>query len=59
MSLNEGDIKIRNADIDTKCSDCDAPMSLVNLTFDWLRKEWADEVDFVVCMFDMPVRCDL
>lgn len=29
-------------------SDCDAPMSLVNMTFDWLKKEWADEVDFVV-----------
>ena len=28
--------------------DCDAPMSLVNMTFDWLKKEWADEVDFVV-----------
>lgn len=29
--------------------DCDAPMSLVNLTFEWLQKEWANEVDFVVC----------
>jgi endopolyphosphatase len=29
--------------------DCDAPMSLVNLTFAWLQKEWANEVDFVVC----------
>jgi len=29
-------------------SDCDSPMSLVNATFDWLKKEWADEVDFVV-----------
>lgn len=29
-------------------SDCDSPMSLVNMTFDWLKKEWADEVDFVV-----------
>lgn len=29
-------------------SDCDAPMSLVNMTFDWMKKEWADEVDFVV-----------
>ncbi|KAJ9114260.1 hypothetical protein QFC22_005712 [Naganishia vaughanmartiniae] len=29
-------------------SDCDSPMSLVNLTFDWLQKEWANEVDFVV-----------
>lgn len=23
-------------------------MSLVNMTFDWLKKEWADEVDFVI-----------
>ena len=23
-------------------------MSLVNVTFNWLKKEWADEVDFVV-----------
>ncbi|KAL7410416.1 Metallo-dependent phosphatase-like protein [Mrakia frigida] len=29
-------------------SDCDAPTSLVNLTFDWLEKEWADKVDFVI-----------
>ncbi|WWD20090.1 hypothetical protein CI109_104564 [Kwoniella shandongensis] len=29
-------------------SDCDTPMSLVNITFDWLKKEWAHEVDFVV-----------
>lgn len=29
--------------------DCDSPMSLVNNTFEWLKKEWADEVDFVVC----------
>lgn len=32
----------------TSSSDCDSPMSLVNMTFDWLKKEWADEVDFVV-----------
>jgi endopolyphosphatase len=32
----------------TSLSDCDSPMSLVNMTFDWLKKEWADEVDFVV-----------
>lgn len=24
-------------------------MSLVDLTFAWLQKEWAHEVDFVVC----------
>jgi endopolyphosphatase len=23
-------------------------MALVNYTFDWLKKEWAEEVDFVV-----------
>jgi endopolyphosphatase len=28
--------------------DCDSPMSLVNMTFDWIKKEWADEVDFVI-----------
>ncbi|ORY34959.1 Metallo-dependent phosphatase-like protein [Naematelia encephala] len=32
----------------TGLSDCDSPISLVNATFDWLKKEWADEVDFVV-----------
>jgi endopolyphosphatase len=29
-------------------SDCDSPMSLVNMTFDWIKKEWAEEVDFVI-----------
>ena len=24
-------------------------MSLVNTTFNWLKQEWADKVDFVVC----------
>jgi endopolyphosphatase len=32
----------------TSYRDCDSPMSLVNMTFDWLKKEWADEVDFVI-----------
>ncbi|TYJ52439.1 hypothetical protein B9479_006949 [Cryptococcus floricola] len=32
----------------TANSDCDCPLSLVNVTFDWLKKEWADEIDFVV-----------
>lgn len=27
-------------------------MSLINNTFEWLKKEWADEVDFVVCEFE-------
>jgi len=31
-----------------KDSDCDSPMSLVNMTFDWIKKEWAEEVDFVI-----------
>lgn len=30
-------------------------MSLVNLTFDWLQKEWANEVDFVVCEFEIAI----
>ncbi|WVQ75194.1 hypothetical protein IAR50_004805 [Cryptococcus sp. DSM 104548] len=32
----------------TPNTDCDCPLSLVNVTFDWLKKEWADEIDFVV-----------
>ena len=43
-------------------SDCDAPMSLVNTTFDWLKQEWADKVDFVVCKFEswlVPFVCDV
>ena len=30
-------------------SDCDSPFSLTNYTLDYLAKEWADEIDFVVC----------
>lgn len=33
----------------TAHSDCDSPLRLYNLTMDWLEKEWADEVDFVIC----------
>lgn len=40
-------------------SDCDAPMSLVNLTFDWLKAEWADKVDFVVCESFRLAHCSL
>ncbi|KAI0650721.1 Metallo-dependent phosphatase-like protein [Trametes meyenii] len=29
-------------------SDCDAPFSLTNYTLDFLDKEWADEIDFVI-----------
>nr|XP_019009111.1 endopolyphosphatase [Kwoniella pini CBS 10737]OCF47892.1 endopolyphosphatase [Kwoniella pini CBS 10737] len=32
----------------TAVSKCDTPMSLVNITFDWLKKEWRDEIDFIV-----------
>nr|XP_018260508.1 uncharacterized protein I303_07429 [Kwoniella dejecticola CBS 10117]OBR82666.1 hypothetical protein I303_07429 [Kwoniella dejecticola CBS 10117] len=32
----------------TAVSKCDSPMSLVNVTFDWLKKEWRDEIDFIV-----------
>ena len=45
-----------STDADAPLRDCDAPMSLVNLTFDWLRKEWADEVDFVVCASDFVAQ---
>jgi hypothetical protein len=31
-------------------SDCDTPLSLLNITFDFLQKEWADKVDFVICL---------
>ncbi|CAG8476174.1 14165_t:CDS:2 [Ambispora leptoticha] len=27
---------------------CDTPMSLINATFDWLKQEWADKIDFVL-----------
>ena len=29
-------------------SDCDAPLTLINATFDWLEANFKDEVDFVV-----------
>lgn len=29
-------------------SDCDAPLTLVNATFDWLEQHWKGKVDFVV-----------
>jgi len=31
------------------CSECDSPWTLTNLTLDYLEKEWADNIDFVVC----------
>jgi hypothetical protein len=41
-------ISTRYSQLTTHDSDCDSPMALVNMTFDWLKREWADEVDFVV-----------
>ncbi|KAH9943409.1 uncharacterized protein BXZ73DRAFT_97450 [Epithele typhae] len=29
-------------------SDCDSPFSLTNYTLDYLSREWADEIDFVI-----------
>ncbi|KAG8786791.1 Endopolyphosphatase [Ceratobasidium sp. 428] len=29
-------------------TDCDSPLSLVNATLEWIEKEWADKVDFVI-----------
>ncbi|ORX37963.1 Metallo-dependent phosphatase-like protein [Kockovaella imperatae] len=42
----------------TGVSDCDSPMSLVNMTIDWLAKEWAHEIDFIVWTGD-SARHDL
>ncbi len=30
-------------------SDCDSPYSLTNYTFDYLEREWVDDIDFVIC----------
>jgi hypothetical protein len=30
-------------------SECDSPLRLIDLTFDYLEKNWADEIDFVIC----------
>ncbi|KAF8306485.1 hypothetical protein DL93DRAFT_216749 [Clavulina sp. PMI_390] len=32
----------------THHSDCDSPLRLYNHTMDWIEKEWANEVDFVI-----------
>ncbi|KDN50962.1 hypothetical protein RSAG8_00591, partial [Rhizoctonia solani AG-8 WAC10335] len=29
-------------------TDCDAPISLINSTLEWVEKEWADRIDFVI-----------
>ena len=30
-------------------SECDSPLLLTNYTLDYLEKNWADNVDFVIC----------
>ena len=30
-------------------SDCDSPLTLTNYTMDYLDKQWADDIDFVIC----------
>ena len=34
-------------------SECDSPWTLTNLTFDYLEKEWANNIDFVICTFPL------
>ncbi|THV08536.1 hypothetical protein K435DRAFT_641814, partial [Dendrothele bispora CBS 962.96] len=36
----------------TPYSDCDSPFRLTNFTLDFLEKEWANEIDFVICKHD-------
>ena len=31
------------------CRECDSPFRLTNFTLDYLKDNWADEIDFVVC----------
>ena len=35
-------------------SECDSPLRLTNLTLDFLDKNWASEIDFVVCTSEKP-----
>lgn len=37
---------------------CDAPLTLINATFDWLSTHFSDQVDFIVWTGD-SVRHDL
>ena len=30
-------------------SECDSPFTLTNYTLDYIEKEWASEIDFVIC----------
>ena len=40
-------------------SECDSPLQLTNLTLKFLDKNWASEVDFVVCTFERHVVFEL
>lgn len=46
VNAHEGHLHVLYATDDDR--DCDSPMSLVNMTFDWIKQEWANEVDFVI-----------
>ncbi|GMK57666.1 hypothetical protein CspeluHIS016_0405000 [Cutaneotrichosporon spelunceum] len=47
-SRNRGGDDIEAGEWGTPISDCDSPMALVDLAFNWLKKEWLEQVDFVV-----------
>ncbi|KAF8592342.1 hypothetical protein K439DRAFT_1324242, partial [Ramaria rubella] len=36
----------------TPYRECDSPVRFVNLTLDYLAENWADEIDFVICIGD-------
>ena len=38
-----------NRELTSRNRECDAPLLLTNYTFDYLEKQWADEIDFVIC----------
>lgn len=33
----------------SSCRECDSPFSLTNFTLDFLKENWGDEIDFVIC----------
>jgi len=41
---------IHSSDVAPVIRDCDSPLRLYNLTMNWLEEEWANEVDFVICV---------
>ncbi|BEI80477.1 hypothetical protein CcaverHIS002_0110060 [Cutaneotrichosporon cavernicola] len=46
--MDRDDEDIEAGEWGTPISDCDSPITLVDLAFDWLKKEWVEQVDFVV-----------